>query len=378
MNELSIKNEQGYKAIYYWLWVGLVMLFFQVVIGGITRLTESGLSITKWEVISGTLPPMNAAEWEKAFNLYKDSPQYREINEGMSMHDFKFIYFWEYFHRLWARIMGFVFLIPFVYFIYKKALDSSLIKKLLVLVLLAALAASFGWIMVASGLIERPWVNAYKLSLHLMTALLVIAYLWWIIIDYKTKYFAVSNANAGFTNTGRLKKYMYVFIFILTVQIFLGGMMSGMKIAVLYPTWPDMYDQYIPDAITEASAWTYRNMVEYDSNSFFPALVHFLHRNWAYLLFLVGGWIVYKMIVWSDQKKIRDMRMPAYVLAAVIVIQIFLGIITVISSTGKVPVLLGVLHQAGALILYITALYIIFVLLASEKRRDITLTLKEG
>lgn len=378
MKELSIKNEQGNKAVYYWLWIGLVMLFFQVVIGGITRLTESGLSITKWEVISGTLPPMNAAEWEEAFNLYKDSPQYREINEGMSMNDFKFIYFWEYFHRLWARIMGFVFLIPFVYFIYKKALDSSLIKKLLVLVLLAALAASFGWIMVASGLIERPWVNAYKLSLHLMTALLVIAYLWWIIIDYRTKFFTALNENASYTHTLVLKKYMYVFLFILTVQIFLGGMMSGMKIAVLYPTWPDMYGQYIPDAITVASAWTYRNMVEYDSNSFFPALVHFLHRNWAYLLFLVGGWIVYKMIVWSDQKKICDMRIPAYVLAGVILIQILLGIITVISSTGKVPVLQGVLHQAGALILYITALYIIFVLLASERRRDIIMTFKEG
>jgi cytochrome c oxidase assembly protein subunit 15 len=274
--------------------------------------------------------------------------------------------------------MGLVFLIPFVYFIYKKALNRGLIKKLVLLVLLAALAASFGWIMVASGLIERPWVNAYKLSLHLITALLVIAYLWWIIIDYKTKYFTAFNGNADYTNTGLLKKYMYVFLFILTVQIFLGGMMSGMKIAVLYPTWPNMYGQYIPDAITEASAWTYKNMVEYDSNSFFPALVHFMHRNWAYLLFIAGIWIVYKMIVWSDQKKIPDMRLPAYSLAAVILIQIFLGIITVISSTGKVPVLLGVLHQAGALILYITALYIIFVLLASERRRDIRLTLKVG
>ena len=162
-----------------WLKAGLLLIFFQVVIGGITRLTESGLSITKWEVVSGTLPPLSDRDWEREYDLYRQTPQYQEINEGMSMADFKFIYFWEYIHRLWARLMGFAFIVPFLYFSIKKRLSSRLKKNLGIVVLLAALAATFGWIMVASGLIERPWVNAYKLSIHLLIAFSVFGYLWW-------------------------------------------------------------------------------------------------------------------------------------------------------------------------------------------------------
>lgn len=143
-------------AVQIWLIVGLFMILMQVFIGGITRLTGSGLSITKWDIVSGTIPPLNENEWNAQFELYQQTPQYHKINKGMSLSEFKFIFFWEYFHRLWARTMGFVFLFPLIFFIFKRKISSLLGKRLFIVFLLAALNASMGWIMVASGLIERP------------------------------------------------------------------------------------------------------------------------------------------------------------------------------------------------------------------------------
>ena len=178
--EITYKpKDQINKVIKIWLSIGIIMVFMQVVFGGITRLTGSGLSITKWEIIIGTVPPLNAAQWEEAFDLYKETPQYQKINQGMEMKQFKFIYFWEFFHRLWARTMGFVFLFPFLYFLFTGKLSKVLIKDLEIVILLAVVVASIGWIMVASGLINRPWVNAYKLTMHLCLALLLFGYLLW-------------------------------------------------------------------------------------------------------------------------------------------------------------------------------------------------------
>jgi len=160
------------------------MLYFQIILGGITRLTGSGLSITKWEIVTGTIPPLSAHDWEEEFDKYKATPQYHKLNQGMSLSEFKFIYFWEYIHRLWARTMSFVFAIPFGIFLYRKQLSASLIKKLIALVLLAALAASFGWFMVLSGLNERPWVDAYKLTLHLSVAIITYAYCLWLCLPF--------------------------------------------------------------------------------------------------------------------------------------------------------------------------------------------------
>ena len=158
-----------------WLVIGLVMIFFQIIIGGITRLTGSGLSITKWEIETGAIPPLNHDQWQDEFELYKRTPQYQKINQGMDLSRFKWIYFWEYLHRLWARSMGFVFLIPLVIFWLKGYLGVKGLKKdLLIVFLLAALVGMFGWIMVGSGLVERPWVNAYKLSIHLGLALITV------------------------------------------------------------------------------------------------------------------------------------------------------------------------------------------------------------
>jgi len=167
MSNFFTSHKEISRIVKIWLIIGLVMIFFQVVIGGITRLTGSGLSITKWEIVTGTIPPLNSADWEEAFDLYKATPQYKQINKGMSMSEFKFIYFWEFIHRLWARTMGFVFLFPFLFFLGTQRFSKKLFKQLIVVFLLAALVASLGWIMVASGLRDLPWVSPYKLTLHL-------------------------------------------------------------------------------------------------------------------------------------------------------------------------------------------------------------------
>lgn len=346
-----------YPAIKIWLLVGLLMVFLQVIIGGITRLTESGLSITKWEVVTGTLPPLSEEAWNKEFELYKNTPQYAEINEGMSMSQFKFIYFWEYIHRLWARLMGFVFIIPYIYFYRKKWLTKRLNRDLGIVVLLAALAATFGWIMVASGLIERPWVNAYKLSIHLLLAFSVFGYLLW---TYLTYIYGDLLIDKRFST---LRNVIVVFVTFFVVQLFLGGMMSGMKIAVVYPTWPSMNGSYVPDIILSGKEWNWENFYHYDSNEFTPAIIHFLHRNTAYILFLAFVFLSFRFFRIDKNLSLHNPYFKSYLLLLVcLLVQILLGISTVILSVGKVPVFIGVAHQAGALLLMVAIIYFIFVI----------------
>lgn len=340
----NIQKSSYPAAVKYWIWAGLFMLFVQVIVGGVTRLTGSGLSITKWEVVSGTIPPMNEMEWQAEFDLYKDTPQYREINEGMSMSQFKFIYFWEYIHRFWARLMGFVFIIPFIFFWARGMIDSFIMKKLGIVVLLAALAASFGWIMVASGLIERPWVNAYKLAMHLSIAFMVYAALLW---TYLTSFVEKSLVHVD----GKYFRYLSTFLILLSVQIFIGGVMSGMKAGVVYPTWPDMNGEFIPHVVFNSDMYTMENFNYYDQNELIPALVHVLHRSLAYILFGLGTLIFVKVL---GQAKNWSLKLWFIT----ILLQVALGIWTVISCIGTIPVLQGVLHQAGALILLTTTLVI--------------------
>ena len=339
----SFKHSNIVKV---WLIIGLVMIFVQVVVGGITRLTGSGLSITKWEIVTGTLPPMNAAQWDAEFELYKATPQYKKINEGMSLSEFKFIYFWEYIHRLWARLMGFVFAIPFFIFLSLKMLDKALVRRLLITVLLAAVVASFGWIMVKSGLYDRPWVNAYKLTMHLSLALILYSYLFWTTLK-------VFLPNPKVFNNKMLKNRGFAFLVLLALQIILGGIMSGMKAGLSYPTWPDMNGSYLPAILLDASQWTVDNFVNYDTSPFMPAIIQFLHRNLAYGLTIIGLWL------FKDAVKVSFTRLfkgTSYMLVTMLVIQVLLGVFTLINSKGTIPVGLGVFHQAGALVLLSIAL----------------------
>jgi len=281
LEETSQKQQpqKGYSNwVKIWLGIGLFMIFVQVVVGGITRLTGSGLSITKWEIVTGTLPPLNAAQWQEAFDLYKATPQYEKINQGMSMPEFKFIYFWEYIHRLWARLMGFVFIIPFGVFLSRKMVDRPLLKRLGMVFLLAATVASFGWIMVASGLIERPWVDAYKLTMHLSLAFILYSYLLWTT-------FKVSIPRSKVFHNDTVKKWMIGLTILTAVQIILGGVMSGTKAGLYFPTWPDMNGVMVPAILMDGSQWNVENLVEYDRGSSAVASIQFVHRSTAYLLF---------------------------------------------------------------------------------------------
>ena len=331
-----------------WLIAGLVMIFMQVVIGGITRLTGSGLSITRWEIVTGAVPPLNEAKWEAEFELYKQTPQYHKINRGMSLSEFKFIYFWEYFHRLWARLMGLVFIFPFLWFLGRGMLSRRLTSRLLVVVTLAGLEGFFGWIMVASGLIQRPWVNAYNLTLHLCLALIIFGYLLW------TIFIAYQPRPPVFAQPA-LKRFAWTMVMVVFVQIALGALMSGSKAGLFYPTWPDMNGEYLPSVLLDGSHWTADSFIHYDTNPFMPALIQFLHRNTAYLLtvmVLYFGWRMWKMVLTPA------LRRGVGALAAALVIQVLLGIITLVNCKATVPVDLGVLHQAGAVVLFGVLLFV--------------------
>jgi cytochrome c oxidase assembly protein subunit 15 len=338
---------RDHRRVVTWLWIGVIMVFVQILLGGITRLTGSGLSITKWDIVTGSIPPLNEAQWNQTFELYKETPQYKKINEGITLSRFKFIFFWEYFHRLWARSMGFVFLIPFCFFFIRRSLSKATMRRLSMVIGFAALAAVFGWIMVASGLRDRPWVNAYNLTVHLALgiSLLIALFNTWLV----ERGFSKVSISPGF------KKLLNLSFGLVVIQVVLGGMVSGMKSALNYPTWPMMHKEWIPSIILDGSHWNKSNFLLYDQSGFMPALVQFLHRNTAYLIALII------ILVWFGWRK----KYPANtfwmvnVLLGIIVVQILFGILILINSIGSIPVLYGAFHQ-GVGILLITFLFYLF------------------
>jgi cytochrome c oxidase assembly protein subunit 15 len=342
-NDLQIS-----RLVKVWLVVGLGMILMQVVLGGITRLTGSGLSITKWDIVVGTLPPLGDAQWEAAFDLYKQTPQYHKINAGMTLSEFRFIYFWEYFHRLWARLMFFVFAIPFGWFLLKGMLSRRLTRRLIVVVGLAGLEGFFGWIMVFSGLRDRPWVNAYNLTLHLCMALIIFSYLLW------TAFIAFQPEPQPYEQKG-IRRLGWVTLGIAFIQIAFGAMMSGTKAGLFFPTWPDMNGMYLPGIILDGSQWNAESFVHYDTNPFIPALIQFLHRNTAYLLIVLIAAYYWRM--WG-QPISNTLRKGNLALVCMLGVQVLLGIFTLINCKARVPVDLGVAHQGGAVILFALLLFI--------------------
>ena len=335
------------RVVKIWLITGLIMVLLQIVIGGVTRLTGSGLSITRWEIVTGTVPPLNEADWQEAFDLYKHTPQYQKINQGMTLSEFQFIYFWEYFHRLWARLMFFVFIIPFGWFLWKGMFSRRLLPRLIVVVLLAGLEGFFGWIMVASGLTKRPWVNTYNLTLHLVMGLIIFSYLLW------TTFIALQPAPAS-AGSRYLKKYAWLLVVVTFIQIALGAMMSGTKAGLFFPTWPDMNGEYLPGILLDQSHWIGESFIQYDTNPFMPALIQFLHRNTAYILTIM---VLYFIWQFRGMTVSNYLRRGNQLLAGALVLQVLLGIITLINCVSAIPVTLGVLHQAGAVLLLSVVLF---------------------
>ena len=344
------------KYVKAWLIFGVVLLFFQIIIGGITRITGSGLSITKWEIVTGTLPPLTNADWLKAFDLYKETPQYKTINKGMELGSifeastFKFIYFWEYFHRLWARMMGFIFVFPLIFFVLKKWVDRRLLKQLSFVFFGAMMAAIFGWVMVASGLVHRPWVNAYKLSLHLGIALLTLSFLLWACFSV----FVSEEQRVYNKPFGRLVR---LFLFLLCLQIFFGAIVSGMRAALYYPTWPDLNGSYLPAVLLDASSWNMENIVNYDSNALMPALIHVLHRNLGYIVYAFGIYLCIKIFRYP----LRRIYYTNNILFIIFLnLQVLLGILVLLNAKATVPVFYGVMHQLVAILILSVSVFNVY------------------
>ena len=342
---MTITKYKYSKTIRNWLLVGLIMLVGQVILGGITRLTGSGLSITRWDIVTGVIPPLNAQEWLAAFDLYKETPQFHKINSTMSLSDFKFIYFWEFFHRLWVRALGFIFLIPFVFFVLRKKIDFYLIKRLGLVVFLTILTASAGWIMVQSGLVNRPWVNAYKLTIHFMLALFVI---WAMVKTVADVY------NFGTKKIITSNKIIPITIGVTIIQMIFAGLMSGMRAGLYYPSWPDMNGEFVPSVLLNSEHWNLGNMINYDSYLFAPAFIQFTHRLLAYLLLAITLILFIKL---KNQVVIFSKRWLNLTVVLVF-LQVLLGILTVLNVEGKIPLFYGVSHQLVGLLYFMSLLFL--------------------
>ena len=341
------------KAVQIWLFIGVVLVFFQVVIGGVTRLTDSGLSITEWEVIQGTLPPMNEAEWNEAFEEYKQAAkkQFLTLHADMTLKEFKYIYFWEYFHRLWARLMGLVFAIPFVIFMWKKWIPTWLLRRLVVVILLAGIAATFGWIMVKSGLNDdtRTWVSAYKLIAHLGIATTLFAYLFWTWLK------TFQPTPSAPEQTG-LHKIVWGVTFILFIQILFGGLMAGMRAGLVHPHFPFWVEgQRLYGLIGEVSTVTLSNFINYEPSGSVKGIIQILHRGFAYILV---GLIIWLFTLLRKRVDTPQVKRGSYLILGMVGVQFLLGVLTIINSIGKIPVGYGVLHQGGALLLLVFLLYV--------------------
>jgi len=344
-----LKSYKYNKTVRYWLITGLLMLIGQVILGGITRLTGSGLSITNWDIVTGVIPPLSNREWLEAFDLYKQTPQFFKINANFTLKDFKLIFFWEYFHRLWVRMLGIIFLIPFIFFTARKIINWYLIKRLLLVVLLTALTASAGWIMVQSGLIDRPWVNAYKLTLHFILAILTIAAMVKTIADvYNLE--NKSNKNQC--------KFVIILLMLTFFQLILAGLMSGMKAGLYFPTWPSMNGAIVPKVLLDSGNWNLQNLTNYDSFAFAPALVQFLHRLMAYIILGLTIYFYFKKRNHLHTTAIKWLT-TTYV---IVYIQVLLGILTLLRIRNGIPLFFGVLHQLTGLLFFISLLFLFFTL----------------
>lgn len=318
-------------AIANWLFAVAALVFLMVVVGGITRLTESGLSITEWKPITGALPPLNEADWASEFEKYRQIPEYQQINKGMAMDDFKFIYFWEWAHRQLGRFIGLAFAIPLIWFWAKQAIPAGYKPRLLALLALGALQATIGWWMVASGLSVRTDVSHYRLAVHLLTALFIMAGLIWTALDLRNMKRGVAPASfSGFCK---------IVAAILFVQLLLGAYVAGLRAGYVASDWPLMNDKFIPDGIDSSNG-----ILAMLGND--PFWLHFAHRWWAWVL--VGALVILAQRVKASGGLVSGGRHISIAIYSALGIQIVLGIATVMSGMNFT---LAVLHQAvGALV----------------------------
>jgi cytochrome c oxidase assembly protein subunit 15 len=315
-------NTRGHKAVSNWILIGVFMLLIQVVLGGVTRLTGSGLSITEWNVVTGTMPPLNEQHWHEEFSKYKQTPQFQILNADFTLSDFKFIFFWEWFHRFWARLIGVVFIVGFVYLLAKKYLKPAMVKPLLILFLLGALQGVIGWIMVASGLTgDAVYVKPTRLAMHFVFALVLIAYAFWFALQLRI-------AQSERTPIRSLQKWTGWLIALVLVQLIFGALMAGHKAANAAPTWPDINGSYIP-----AGLWqTEHGLLNLIDNKI---TVHFIHRGLAYIILVLV--ILYTVKIFRFKSPGRVFKQAGRMPLLLVSIQVILGILSLLTSNQIVP-----------------------------------------
>jgi cytochrome c oxidase assembly protein subunit 15 len=321
-------------AVARWLIAVAGLVFVMVVVGGITRLTESGLSITRWDLVGGTLPPLGDQAWQDAFDLYKRTPEYREINgpAGMGLAEFKVIFFWEWLHRLLGRLVGLAFALPFAWFAWKRAIPRGYGWRLVALFMLGASQGALGWYMVQSGLADRTDVSHFRLSAHLLTALFILGGLVWTALDLRQL------ARTGENRPARLTGASVAVALVLFVQLLLGAWVAGLNAGYVASDWPTMQGRFLPDGIDWSRGVAFA--LAHD-----PFLLHWLHRWWA--------WVAVAALIWLARLARKRERRASIAIHAAFGTQILLGIAVVMSGMN---IVLAVLHQAvGALVVAASA-----------------------
>jgi cytochrome c oxidase assembly protein subunit 15 len=337
------------RPIAWWLLFCCAMVFAMAVIGAVTRLTESGLSMVEWRPLVGVLPPLSEAEWNRVFDLYRESPEYRLVNRGMSLEEFRYIFYWEWFHRLWGHLIGVAFAVPLAWFALRRRIPAGLGPKLLGLLALGALQGFVGWFMVASGLVDRPSVSHYRLAMHLALAFLIYALMLWVALGL----LGGGGTGIGEERARRLRVHGGLALAFAGVTMVWGAFVAGLDAGMIHQDWPLMSGRFVPsEAWHLQPAWL--NLFENH------ATVQFFHRWIA----IAAGLLVLSFAWRAGRGAERRVRLPALLLAVMTVVQISLGIATL--HTG-VAIPVAAAHQAGAL-----GLLTFLVWLLSELRRPET------
>lgn len=319
------------KRVIYWLFTGCILIFIMVIVGGITRLTDSGLSISNYKLITGTIPPIGEAEWQEAFELYQQYPEFQKLHSHFTLDDFKSIYFWEWLHRVIGRLIGLVFIIPFIYFLATKQLTKATIKKCIVLLILGGFQGFLGWYMVKSGLVDNPDVSHFRLAAHLTTAFLTFAATLWVALDLIFPHKKIVN-----------KKFRNLIIagyLVLILQIIYGAFVAGLKAGLLHNHWPFMNEGKFMHETVYIFEPFYKNLIEN------PSGIQFIHRTFAYIV------VVFILIIWYQAKRMtltKFQNTAVDSLFILVVLQFLLGVLTIIYA---VPLWLGIAHQVGAFLL---------------------------
>ena len=330
-------NEKKINRLFFnWLNISLILVFFIIIVGGLTRLTNSGLSITEWELFKGILPPLNESSWQIYFEQYKKIPQYQLLNFNMTLVEFKVIFYWEYFHRVLARVIGLFFLLPIIYFYFTKKIKKEYLFICFIIMFLIIFQGMIGWYMVQSGLVNDVTVSHYRLSIHLITAVIIISLLFWLIKNINAKqnkvFFRISLYNSPFQ----------VLIFLIFSQIIIGAFVSGLDAGQIYQSWPMMGNNYFPNDIALVNL---KSLLEFNNHS----LVQFYHRNFAYLIILY----VLLLTIYIYHKRLSNLYIPVQILLFFLLLQAVLGILTLITGLN---IYLASAHQITSVLLVFSAL----------------------